>query len=85
MTKPKANYYEKIDKLKQRKEFLLEKKEKIEEELKTINTKILDYEKRMEVREIDDTVILLKKTGLKITDIKRLIKQGKIQELIEEE
>jgi hypothetical protein len=76
-----------IDKLQERKVFLLDKKKKVDAELKEIDKKLKKHIDRIKKREIEETIILADKVNLSITDIKKILATGntdKLKEMLKE-
>ncbi|MCJ8010150.1 hypothetical protein MUG84_00145 [Paenibacillus sp. KQZ6P-2] len=71
----------KLQKLLARQEFLLKKKEKIDEELKIVSKKIKDLEQEQKAKSIEDTIIVIKDRGLDIKDVIKEIRLGNLDYL----
>lgn len=71
----------KLQKLLERHEFLLKKKDKLDEELKTVNKKIKDLEQEQKVKSIEDTIIVIKDRGIDIKDVIKEIQSGNLDYL----
>jgi hypothetical protein len=76
-------YNEKLNKLEDRKKFIIDKKKKLDEELKKVDKRIKYYNDRIKQLEFDETIVLTKKAGLNISDIKKILKKGDIDKLKE--
>ncbi len=72
---------ERLNKLRKRRDFLKNKKENTENELKDITSKIKKQEEIIKERDIKETVLTAEKAGLKFTDLKKIIKKNNIEEI----
>jgi SMC interacting uncharacterized protein involved in chromosome segregation len=81
MPRPAPNYEEKIKKLEERKKFLQEKQDKLTIEMNDINRKIRGYGRRLDKKSIEETIMTTKKLGLNISDLKKLVSEGNIEEI----
>ena len=72
---------EKLLKLMQREETLLNKRDKIEEELKKVTGQIKDLEHQMKVRDIEETIVVLSGHGINLKDIIKEIQAGNFNHL----
>ena len=81
MSRPAPNYDEKIKKLEERKKFLQEKQDKLTIEMNDINRKIRMYGRRLDKKSIEETIMTTKKLGLNISDLKKLVSEGNIEEI----
>lgn len=68
-------------KLIERQEFLTKKKEKIEDELKTVNKKIKEIEQEQKIKNIEDTIIVISERGIDIKDVLKEIQTGNLDYL----
>lgn len=71
----------KLLKLLEREETLIQKKEKIEEDLKKVSKQIKELEHLQKVKTIEDTILVLDGHGINIKDIIKEIERGNFNHL----
>lgn len=72
---------DKLLKLLEKEESLKAKKEKIEEDLRKLAKQIKEVEHQQKVRNIEDTIVVLRDYGISLNDLIKEIKQGKFDHL----
>ena len=72
-------YAEKIKELETKKENLLKRRDKINADIKKMESKIKDYEDLIKIQSFDSTVTVLKEYGMSIDELMRKITAGEIK------
>jgi hypothetical protein len=73
MPRKLPDYHEKIERLRERKEFLFDRIEKMKKELNQIHNRLKTYERRITKKDIEETIVISNKLGISIKDIKKLM------------
>jgi len=72
-------YAEKIKELETKKENLLKRRDKINADIKKMESKIKDYEGLIKIQSFDSTVTVLKEYGMSIDELMRKVTAGEIK------
>jgi len=72
-------YAEKIKELETKKENLLKRRDKINADIKKMESKIKDYEDLIKIQSFDSTVTVLKEYGMSIDELMRKVTAGEIK------